>query len=232
MFPQRPETVTTLATGPEHAGEHKERPDKVSDAAHDAILGIGGASSRLSQLFPSGSTAPRPSACIRALGLRKAAPIRTYSLPARPYSLARRTGGDSTPDPTTEPAVLACKAPVGRFGGPSSGRHLPPTRPAVRLPLMEDRSERVASLLDEAGETHHRVYRIVDGDDPDWASWYADWLLNLSELPQILGIRPVRSELVWLLVQLDKEYTQTNSDVPWPRWYASRVLEHFGATAE
>jgi hypothetical protein len=97
---------------------------------------------------------------------------------------------------------------------------------------MEDRSERVASLLDEAGETHHRVYRIVDGDDPDWASWYADWLLNLSELPQILGIRPVRSELVWLLVQLDKEYAQTNSDVPWPRWYSTRVIEHFGATAE
>lgn len=26
------------------------------------------------------------------------------------------------------------------------------------------------------------VYRIVDGADPDWASWYADWLVNLSEL--------------------------------------------------
>ena len=45
----------------------------------------------------------------------------------------------------------------------------------------------VADLLHEAAETHHVVYRIVDGDDPDWASWYADWLLNLSELPQLLG---------------------------------------------
>ena len=59
---------------------------------------------------------------------------------------------------------------------------------------MDDRSGAVAALLHEAGETHHRVYRIVDGDDPDWASWYADWLINLSELPDILGTRPVRSE--------------------------------------
>ena len=58
---------------------------------------------------------------------------------------------------------------------------------------MDDRSARVVSLLHEAGETHHRVYRIVDGDDPDWASWYADWLVNLSELPQILGTTPVRA---------------------------------------
>ena len=56
--------------------------------------------------------------------------------------------------------------------------------------------DRVAELLHEAAETHHVVYRIVDGDDPDWASWYADWLLELSELPDELGTKPVRSHLV------------------------------------
>jgi hypothetical protein len=83
---------------------------------------------------------------------------------------------------------------------------------------------RIAELLHEAGETHHVVYRIVDGDDPDWASWYADWLLNLSEFPQILGVKPVRSELVWLLVSLDKEYTQTSPELLWPQWYAERII--------
>ena len=92
---------------------------------------------------------------------------------------------------------------------------------------MSDRAERVAALLHEAGETHHRVYRIVDGDDPDWASWYADWLINLSELPEILGNKPVRSELVWLLVGLDKDYTQSSPDAPWPQWYAEQLIEHF-----
>jgi hypothetical protein len=48
------------------------------------------------------------------------------------------------------------------------------------------------------------------------ASWDADWLLNLFELPQILGTPPVRGELVWLLVTLDKEYTKTKPEIPGP----------------
>jgi hypothetical protein len=91
----------------------------------------------------------------------------------------------------------------------------------------DHRATRIAALLQEAGETHHTVYRIVDGDDPDWASWYADWLLNLSELPEILGTPPVRSELVWLLVSLDREYTNASPGPPWPEWYADRIVEHF-----
>jgi hypothetical protein len=31
---------------------------------------------------------------------------------------------------------------------------------------MTDQSIRVAALLHEAGETHHLVYRIVDGETP------------------------------------------------------------------
>jgi hypothetical protein len=45
---------------------------------------------------------------------------------------------------------------------------------------MDDRTSRVADLLHEAAETHHTVYRITDGVDEDWASWYADWLIELT----------------------------------------------------
>jgi hypothetical protein len=70
----------------------------------------------------------------------------------------------------------------------------------------------------------------VDGEDPDWPSWYADWLLNLSELPDILGTTPVRSELVWLLVELDKDYARTSPATSWPAWYAMQMIERFGST--
>jgi hypothetical protein len=83
----------------------------------------------------------------------------------------------------------------------------------------------VADLLHEAAETHHVVYRITDGDDPDWASWYADWLLNLSELPELLGSRPVRSHLVHALVQLDRDYAAAAPDERWEDWYADRLAE-------
>jgi hypothetical protein len=93
--------------------------------------------------------------------------------------------------------------------------------------MDNDRSTRIAALLHEAGETHHTVYRIVDGDDPDWASWYADWLTRLSELPQILERTPVRSELTWLLVSLDREYAAAKAETPWPHYYAERIVKHF-----
>ncbi len=84
-------------------------------------------------------------------------------------------------------------------------------------------TDKIAALLHEAAETHHVVYRITDGDDPDWASWYANWLLRLSELPALLGRTPVRSHLVQALVQLDRDYVATAPDVRWEEWYAERL---------
>jgi len=96
---------------------------------------------------------------------------------------------------------------------------------------MSDVKSKVAALLHEAGETHHRVFRIVDGADDDWASWYANWLVNLSELPDLLGKPPVRSELVYMLVRLDKEYAEGKPAEPWPDFYAAALLEHFSQRA-
>jgi hypothetical protein len=82
----------------------------------------------------------------------------------------------------------------------------------------------VGALLHEVAQTHHSVYRITDGEDPDWASWYADWLLNLSELPTLLGVKPVRSRLVYELVRLDREYTSEPRDEPWESFYAKALV--------
>ena len=89
-----------------------------------------------------------------------------------------------------------------------------------------ERAKRIADLLHEAAETHHVVYRIVDGDDPDWASWYADWLLDHSELPEILGSRPVRSHLVHDLVDLDRKYASEPQGERWEDWYG-RLVRYF-----
>ena len=85
----------------------------------------------------------------------------------------------------------------------------------------------VDELLREVAETHHRVYRITDGADDDWASWYANWLLDLSELTQLLSTRPVRSHLVHALVQLDRDYTAAGTDEPWPAYYARELARRF-----
>lgn len=94
---------------------------------------------------------------------------------------------------------------------------------------MDDRVTRISELLHEAAETHHTVYRITDGADEDWASWYADWLIHLSELPELLGRTPVRSELVYLLVALDREHTEAGSDQRWEDTYARELVARAGA---
>jgi hypothetical protein len=92
---------------------------------------------------------------------------------------------------------------------------------------MTGTQEQISQLLREASETHHRVFRIVDGADDDWASWYAWWLIHLSELPALLETTPVRSELIYLLVNLDKLYTAEQPGEPWESYYARRILDHF-----
>jgi hypothetical protein len=49
-------------------------------------------------------------------------------------------------------------------------------------------------------------------------------LIRLSELP--LGVTPVRSELVYLLVKLDREYTEQQPGEPWERYYATGLAEY------
>jgi hypothetical protein len=89
----------------------------------------------------------------------------------------------------------------------------------------------VAALLEEVAETHHLVYRITDGADDDWASWYASWLLELSELANVLGARPIRSHLIHALVQCDRDYEGAASADPWPRVYARELIRRFSVAA-
>ncbi len=92
---------------------------------------------------------------------------------------------------------------------------------------MDERTTKISELLHEAGETHHTVFRITDGEDDDWASWYSQWLIDLSELPELLGVKPVRSELTYMLVKLDHDYTAAGADERWEDYYAARLVEHF-----
>ncbi len=92
---------------------------------------------------------------------------------------------------------------------------------------MEDKIKQISAILTSAGETHHAVYKIVDGDEDDWASWYSDWLTNLTKLPEALGAKPIRSELTYLLVKLDKEYREKKPEEKWQDYYAKAFVEYF-----
>jgi hypothetical protein len=93
---------------------------------------------------------------------------------------------------------------------------------------MDERTGRVSDLLHEAGEVHHVVYRITDGADDDWASFYADWLIDHSELPDALGRVPTRSHLVHELVERERAFAEAAAEARWQDFYADRIVERFG----
>jgi hypothetical protein len=94
--------------------------------------------------------------------------------------------------------------------------------------MANDRAQRIADLLHEAGEVHHEYFADVDGVDDDWATFYSEWLVSRTELPRILGRPPVRSHLTRDLVVLEKEYDAARPAEPWTSWYAKRLIETYG----
>jgi hypothetical protein len=93
---------------------------------------------------------------------------------------------------------------------------------------MDERTRRLSDLLHEAAEVHHAVYRITDGADDDWASFYADWLIDHSELPDALGGPPTRSHLVHELVESERAFAAAPPQTRWEDFYADRIVARFG----
>ena len=93
---------------------------------------------------------------------------------------------------------------------------------------MDERTRQISELLHEVGEVHHTVYRITDGADDDWASFYADWLIDHSELPELLGGAPTRSHLVHEFVEAERALAEAGGEASWERVYAERIVDRFG----
>jgi hypothetical protein len=93
--------------------------------------------------------------------------------------------------------------------------------------MSDDAQAKIAQLLRQVGETHHVVFADTDGNDDDWATFYSDWLLAHSELPNLLGHRPIRSHLTRDLVELDEQYSAASPSDPWPHWYAERLISKY-----
>jgi len=90
--------------------------------------------------------------------------------------------------------------------------------------------ERLAALFEQAGQAHHDAFRDTDGVDPEWPLWYAEHLQE--QLQPFLAAPLSRSRLVFCLIGADDEHRATESDVPWPEYYARRFLECLGPAEE
>jgi hypothetical protein len=92
---------------------------------------------------------------------------------------------------------------------------------------MDDKLTALADLMRQSGEAHHQAFLATNGDDEDWAIWYADYLYD--KLPQHLGTRLSRSELVYALKRLDYEIKAEKPEEHWTMVYARKLIERYPA---
>ncbi|MFA9412252.1 MAG: glutaredoxin family protein [Deltaproteobacteria bacterium] len=90
--------------------------------------------------------------------------------------------------------------------------------------------DQLAALFEQTGEAHHEAFRESDGEDPEWPIWYAEHLQD--RLEPFLAAPLTRSRLVFCLIGADDEHRATESDTPWPEYYARRFLECLGPAEE
>lgn len=89
---------------------------------------------------------------------------------------------------------------------------------------MDERVSRLARTLEAAERAHAAISAKTGGADPEWALFYAWWLRDWSDLPDLLGSRPTLSGLVHELVRLDRAYRAAAEGVPWAEFYARELL--------
>lgn len=77
-------------------------------------------------------------------------------------------------------------------------------------------------LLSQVGPAHHRAFSATDGEDPDWPTWYAVWLLErLPEPAPEVG----EAHLAALLATAAETHKASGSTEDWPGFYARFVTE-------
>jgi len=80
----------------------------------------------------------------------------------------------------------------------------------------------LVALLREAGIAHHRAFAATNGADPEWPTWYAEFLA--PRLRAILGRSVAVAELAERLRQWHHAHMQSDSREEWPEFYARSLV--------
>ena len=84
----------------------------------------------------------------------------------------------------------------------------------------------LAELLHQTAEDHHVAYKETDGVDPDWSIWYAGHLLEQG-IEKLFDAKLRKSDLIYLLVLVDKTQSLDAPGAKWERYYADFLLRRY-----
>ncbi len=89
-----------------------------------------------------------------------------------------------------------------------------------------DVKETLANLLHQTAEDHHVAYKETEGVDPDWPIWYAGHLLEQG-FDKMLDATILKSDLIYLLVMVDKQQMTEAPGARWERYYADFFISRY-----
>ena len=103
------------------------------------------------------------------------------------------------------------------------------TRKEVIEKMSEEKiqlKQQIAALLHQTAEDHHVAYKETGGIDPDWSIWYAGHLLEKG-FDQMLDAKLLKSDLIYLLVLVDKQQMSEAPGAHWERYYAEFFVSRY-----
>ena len=86
--------------------------------------------------------------------------------------------------------------------------------------------QHLAEFLSQTAEDHHVAYRETDGADPDWSIWYAGHLLERG-IAKLLNANLLKSDLIYLLVLVDKQQMSEAPGAHWENYYADFFINRY-----
>jgi hypothetical protein len=87
----------------------------------------------------------------------------------------------------------------------------------------------LVDLFRKTAKSHHEAYIETDGYHPDWPMWYAEHLHE--KLTQILNAEFTLSELIYLIVLVDKEHALNAPGSDWAAYYTRFFINRYQPAA-
>ena len=89
--------------------------------------------------------------------------------------------------------------------------------------MITEPRAKLVELLREAGRAHHKAFAATDGADPDWPTWYADYLKE--PFAEQLDLDFEKCRLTQCLMNADVEHQARSRDSDWAEYYADQIVE-------
>ena len=84
--------------------------------------------------------------------------------------------------------------------------------------------DKVAGLLVETGNAHHKAFEATEGADLDWPIWYAEYARD--KFAERFGLGFTKSQLIYCLMKADTEHQARSPESDWSGFYAREIVEH------